>query len=263
MPNFKPTDQLAIVTGAAGDIGQVLAAKLAESHDHVILLDINEAKANAVAESLGKDNLSTMVCDITDSTQTKEMAQKVTGLGGSLRTLVNNAGASWARSLHETTPDIWKRETTLNLDAAFMCFEALQDKLKESQGSVVNIASVNGVSIFGNPGYSAAKAGLIHFTKEVAVEYGKFGIRCNAVAPGTVRTQAWESRLQENPQVFEQAMQWYPLKHVIDPTDVANAVAFLSSNQAAAITGVCLPVDSGLLAGQAAVAGTFSQSTHY
>ncbi|OWK23196.1 hypothetical protein AJ87_35005 [Rhizobium yanglingense] len=77
--------------------------------------------------------------------------------------------------------------------------------LKASKGSVINIASVNGMNVFGHPAYSAAKAGLLHFTRLVAVEYGKFGIRSNAVAPGTVRTRAWEARAAANPNVFEEA----------------------------------------------------------
>jgi NAD(P)-dependent dehydrogenase (short-subunit alcohol dehydrogenase family) len=104
---------------------------------------------------------------------------------------------------------------------------------------------------------------MLHFTKLVAVEYGKFGIRSNAIAPGTVRTQAWEARAAANPNVFEEARRWYPLQRVADPKDVANAVGFLASDQASAISGVCLPVDCGLTAGQAELARTFSQSADY
>jgi NAD(P)-dependent dehydrogenase (short-subunit alcohol dehydrogenase family) len=104
---------------------------------------------------------------------------------------------------------------------------------------------------------------MLHFTKLVAVEYGKFGIRSNAIAPGTVRTQAWEARAAANPNVFEEARRWYPLQRVADPMDVANAVGFLASPQANGISGVCLPVDCGLTAGQAELARTFSQSADY
>lgn len=150
---------------------------------------------------------------------------------------------------------IWKRR--------FCASGPSEDALKQSQGSLINIASVNGMSVFGHPAYSAAKAGLIHLTKLIAVEYGKFGIRANAVAPGTVRTRAWEARAEVNPQVFEEAKHWYPLRRIVAPDDVANAVGFLASDQAAAISGVCLPVDCGLTAGQAPIAHTFSQSDHY
>lgn len=259
---MKQMKQLAIVTGGGGGIGQAIAAKLAESHDHVVLVDVDEAKANAVAESMGKDKASAMACDITDPAQVTKMAKKIAELGA-VKTLVNNAGATWADSLHETTVDAWRREVSLNLNAAFFCFNAFQDALKQTRGSVINIASVNGLAVCGNPAYSAAKAGLIHFTKSIAVEYGKFGIRANAVAPGTVRTPAWDLRMENNPRVFEDVVRWYPLGRVVDTADIANAAAFLSSDQAAAITGVCLPVDSGLTAGQTQLAAAFSQSEHY
>ena len=182
---------------------------------------------------------------------------------GEVTTLVNNAGAARAVSLHDTTADIWRRDNALNLEAPFLCFRAFEEALKLTQGSVVNITSVNGMAVFGHPAYSAAKAGLIHLTRLIAVEYGKFGIRCNAVAPGTVRTQAWEARAAVNPQVFAEAKHWYPLQRIVRPEDVANAVAFLAGPQAFAISGVCLPVDCGLTAGQAPLARTFSQSEHY
>jgi NAD(P)-dependent dehydrogenase (short-subunit alcohol dehydrogenase family) len=132
-----------------------------------------------------------------------------------------------------------------------------------SRGSVVNIASVNGIGVFGHPAYSAAKAGMIHLTRLIAVEYGHHGIRANAIAPGTVRTQAWEDRAANNPAVFDQAAAHYALGRIVRPEDVAEAVGFLASPLAAAITGICLPVDCGLTAGIPALAATFSQSPDY
>lgn len=96
---------------------------------------------------------------------------------GDVATLVNNAGAARAVSLHDTTPEIWRKDNALNLEAPFLCFRAFEEPLKRTQGALVNVASVNGMSVFGHPAYSAAKAGLIHLTKLIAVEYGKFGIR--------------------------------------------------------------------------------------
>jgi NAD(P)-dependent dehydrogenase (short-subunit alcohol dehydrogenase family) len=257
------TSRIAIVTGAAGDIGRAIAARLGEDHDIVLLVDIDLAAAEKAARGLGEETrFVAMQCDVTDAASVAKMASRASALGIA-RTLVNNAGAARAVSLHDTTPDIWRADMALNLEAAFLCFRAVEDMLKASKGSLVNISSVNGMNVFGHPAYSAAKAGLLHFTKLVAVEYGKYGIRANAVAPGTVRTQAWEIRAAANPNVFEEARRWYPLQRVVDPVDVANAVGFLASPLAAAITGVCLPVDCGLTAGQAELARTFSQSDNY
>ncbi|MDK4740915.1 SDR family oxidoreductase [Rhizobium sp. CNPSo 3464] len=257
------TRSVAIVTGAAGDIGRAIARRLADDHDIVLLVDIDAAAVRKAAEELGPaERFIALKTDVTSEADLAEMAKAAAGLG-MVKTLVNNAGAARAVSLHDTTPDIWRADNALNLEAAFLCFRAVEDMLKASKGSLVNIASVNGMAVFGHPAYSAAKAGLLHFTRLVAVEYGKFGIRANAVAPGTVRTQAWEARAAANPNVFEEARRWYPLQRVIDPADVANAVAFLAGPLASAITGVCLPVDCGLTAGQAELAHTFSQSDHY
>ncbi|MGY5807251.1 SDR family oxidoreductase [Rhizobium sp. LEGMi198b] len=257
------TRSVAIVTGAAGDIGRAIARRLADDHDIVLLVDIDASAVRKAAEELGPaERFVALKTDVTGEADLAEMAKAAAGLG-MVKTLVNNAGAARAVSLHDTTPDIWRADNALNLEAAFLCFRAVEDMLKASKGSLINIASVNGMAVFGHPAYSAAKAGLLHFTRLVAVEYGKFGIRANAVAPGTVRTQAWEARAAANPNVFEEARRWYPLQRVVDPADVANAVAFLAGPLASAITGVCLPVDCGLTAGQAELAHTFSQSDHY
>ncbi|MDO1583546.1 SDR family oxidoreductase [Rhizobium oryzicola] len=254
---------LAVVTGAAGDIGRAIASRLADSHDMVVMVDIDGAAVMKAAEDLGPaDRFVPVVADVTDPASVSQMANAIAALG-TVRTLVNNAGAARAVSLHDTDADIWRKDASLNLEAAFLTFRALENDLKQLGGALINIASVNGMAVFGHPAYSAAKAGLIHFTKLVAVEYGKFGIRANAVAPGTVRTQAWEARAAANPQVFEEAKRWYALQRIATAEDVANAVFFLASDQAKAITGVCLPVDCGLTAGQAELARTFSQSDHY
>ncbi|NTE87471.1 SDR family oxidoreductase [Agrobacterium rubi] len=255
-------ETIAVVTGGAGDIGRAIAAKLTETHDRIVLVDIDGPAVERVVASLGGSSFTAMACDVTDAASLAELSKTIGALG-IVRTLVNNAGAARAVSLHDTTPEIWRQDNALNLEAPFLCFRAFEDALKQSQGSLINIASVNGMSVFGHPAYSAAKAGLIHLTKLIAVEYGKFGIRANAVAPGTVRTRAWEARAEVNPQVFEEAKHWYPLRRIVAPDDVANAVGFLASDQAAAISGVCLPVDCGLTAGQAPIAHTFSQSDHY
>ncbi|MCM2293207.1 SDR family oxidoreductase [Allorhizobium sp. BGMRC 0089] len=255
--------RLAVVTGAAGDIGRAIAARLAESHDCVVLADIDTEAGKRAAISLGDDDrFFPVTVDVTDADSVAAMAAMLDDMGETV-TLVNNAGAARAVSLQETDQAIWRMDSALNLEAAFLMFRALEEPLKRSRGSVVNIASVNGMAVFGHPAYSAAKAGLIHLTRLMAVEYGKYGIRANAVAPGTVRTQAWETRAAANPHVFEEARRWYALGRVVLPEDVANAVAFLVSDQAAAITGVCLPVDCGLTAGQSALARTFSQSNDY
>lgn len=252
---------IAVVTGAAGDIGRAISARLRRDHDIVVLADRDLAAAERAATALGAGFVAAAL-DVTDPAACDAFAARVAGMGA-LQTLVNNAGGVQAESLQSTAAAQWALDRALNLDAVFYLFSALADQLKATQGAVVNIASVNGFGVYGHPAYSAAKAGMIHLTRLIAVEYGKFGIRANAVAPGTVRTQAWEARAAANPDVFREAAAHYALGRIARAEDVAEAVGFLASPLAAAITGVTLPVDCGLTAGIPSLARTFSQSADY
>lgn len=264
---------LAVVTGAAGDIGQAIARALAETHAGVAVVDLDMAGAEAAAAGLDMAGAEAaaagigpraraFACDVTEPAAVAALAERVAAWGP-VRTLVNNAGAARRTSLGATSATDWSADIALNLDAAWYCFDAFRPALAAMRGSLVNIASVNGMAVFGHPAYSAAKAGMIHLTRLIAVEYGRAGIRANTVAPGTVATRAWRARQAANPRVMEEAAAHYPLGRVATPEDVAAAVAFLAGPQAAAITGVCLPVDCGLTAGVPGLARTFSQSDDY
>ncbi len=262
------TDQspkpVAVVTGAAGDIGAAIAAKLAATHV-IAAVDIDAGGLEAAVSALrvGSAKVTGIQCDLTNPGDLNRLAREAASLGP-VDTLVNNAGAAASLTLHQMTVETLALDVALNLEAALNCFKAFETALIDSgKGNVINIASVNGLCSFGHPAYSAAKAGLIHATKAIAVEYGKYGIRANAVAPGTVKTQAWKARQRDNPGVFDEALSWYPFKTLPEPADIAAAVAFLASPAARCITGVCLPVDSGLTAGSPALPRTFTQSPDY
>src|SRR5262245_9218253 len=116
-------------------------------------------------------------------------------------------------------------------------------------GVIVNIASVNALGYFGNEAYSAAKAGIISLTESLAARYGRYGIRANAIAPGSIRTPIWQHRIDKDPGVLNRLKKWYPLGRIGEPEDVANAALFLASDAAAWISGIVLRVDGGLMAG--------------
>lgn len=253
--------RLALVTGSAGDIGLAISRRLKADHDIVVMTDRNLDAVTDAAGDLGAGFVA-MCLDVTDPASCAGVAADAAKLG-QVATLVNNAGGVQAASLQSTSIPNWQADRALNLDAAFFVFQAFADQLKATQGSVINIASVNGMGVFGHPAYAAAKAGMIHLTRLIAVEHGRYGIRANTVAPGTVRTQAWEARAAQNPNVFEEAAAHYPLGRIARPEDVAEAVGFLASPLAAAITGICLPVDCGLTAGIPGLARTFTQSSDY
>ena len=254
------TRKVAIVTGAGGDIGRAIAHGLNRDGYTVLAADIDGTTAANTAA--GINGITPTAVDVTDTASVAAMVEAARQLGP-VALLVNNAGRAQAYSITELDADMLKADLALNLEAAFVCFKAVEADLKAQSGVLINIASVNGLGVYGHPAYSAAKAGLIQFTKMVAVEYGKFGVRANAVAPGSVRTQAWEDRAATNPQIFEDIKRWYPLQQIADTEDIANAVRFLAGSTAKAITGVCLAVDGGLTAGQAELARTFTQSDAY
>jgi NAD(P)-dependent dehydrogenase (short-subunit alcohol dehydrogenase family) len=163
---------------------------------------------------------------------------------------VNNAGFSAGDGLLEIDEATWDLNMAVVLKGAFLFTRAvLPTMVQRGRGAIVNVASVNGLTGLGEEAYSAAKAGLINLTQNVAVRYGQRGVRANVVCPGTVRTPAWGPVLAEEPRIFERLAEWYPLGRVGEPEEVAQAVLFLASDASAWTTGVVLPVDGGLTAG--------------
>ena len=145
----------------------------------------------------------------------------------------------------DTTAEEWHRQLDLTLVGASRCIQAALPHLVKTRGNVVTISSVNGIAAFGNVEYAAAKAGQIALSQNYAARYGPLGVRFNVVAPGTVRTPNWDSQ----PGVLEELTSMYPLGRVGEPEDIAAAVAFLGSDDAAWITGHTLPVEGGVLTG--------------
>jgi len=208
-------------------------------------------------KALGKEGIKAeaAILDIAnEAAVAREFARFEVALGP-VDILINNAGFSGVPTLEVTSPGDFRRLVEGNLNGAYYCAHAVLPQMKvRRSGVIVNIGSVNGFSALGDPAYSVAKAGLIALTQALALEYGRYGIRANLVAPGTVRTPIWEERVARNPEILAQLTKWYPLRRVVEPIDVARAVGFLASDAAAAITGVALPVDCGLTAGNIVMA---------
>lgn len=252
MPNHQGT--IALITGAGHGIGRAIAQKLANEGAAVCVLDIDADKANETTALLKAEGhrAHCTVADITDFDAVCKAIENATEALGEINLLVNNAGFAEAGDLENIPLELWHREIDINLNGPYHCMRALLPQMKErGHGAIVNIGSVNGVRYFGNPAYSAAKAAVINMTQSVAAEYGKYGIRCNAVMPGSVKTDniTWTLRQQKDPEVFKKLARWYPLGRVAEPEDVAKAVSFLASEDASYISGVALPVDGGLLSG--------------
>jgi len=255
---------VAAVTGGASGIGRRTAERLAAEGARVALFDVDDDSVGAAASSIVDSGYTAVAVtvDVCDGDQVREAVTQISAEWGLIDVLVNNAAIAVADGLVDISEQEWEREVDIALGGAYRCTRAvLPGMVKGDGGAIVNVGSVNGIGMYGQEAYSAAKAGIDSLTRSVAVRYGPHGVRANTVAPGTVATPAWDSRVEANPDVFGDLAQWYPLGRVGTPDDVANAICFLASDEASWITGSTLAVDGGLLAGgfrmmQTAVGGT-------
>ena len=238
------------ITGAAGGIGQALCRHFGRAGASIAAIDRSPSVRDFASE-LMKDGVAAEaeVVDIGDAGAVAEAFERL-AKRGAIDILVNNAGFSNHATFAKTDPAGWSEAVNGNLNGAYHCAYAVLPGMRAKRGGViVNVGSVNGLAALGGPAYSAAKAGMISMTRSLALEYGRYGVRVNIVLPGTVRTPLWNKRTKKNPKVLATLERWYPLGRIVEPTDVARAVAFLASDDASAITGVALPVDCGLTAG--------------
>ena len=261
MQNMTHRAGTAIVTGAAGDIGQAIVQRLLDCGYRVCGWDHDRERLEATALRWNQQRYLPVLIDLLDRDRIPQAAMQSRTGSDPVTLLVNNAGGVTAgTSLRTTSEADFQHDIGLNLTAAWCCMQALKGDMEDAgEGSIINIASINGLGVYGFPGYSVAKAGLLHLTRFAAVELGKHGIRVNAVVPGTVQTRAWEPLLAKDPEVLVNAAKIYPLRRVCQPEDVAGVVAFLAGSDARMITGTTLPVDGGLSAGMDTVAAQFCQ----
>ncbi|MFE1290011.1 SDR family NAD(P)-dependent oxidoreductase [Streptomyces sp. NPDC058751] len=238
-----------LITGAARGIGAATAHRLAAEGAHVLVTDVDPAAAEGTAAALRElgSRAEAFTCDVGQRAQVEAAVAYAVDAFGSLDVLVNNAFRCGpdAPLFEDESDEAWAADLDITLTGAYRCARAALPHLVASgRGAVVNVGSVNGVQDFGNHAYSAAKAGLMSLTRTLAGHAAGRGVRVNLVAPGTVRTRAWEGRDEELASV---AQQLYPLGRVGEPEDIAAAVAFLASRDASWITGTTLYVDGGLL----------------
>ena len=240
--------QRALVTGASRGIGRSVALRLAAEGASVALnYNSGREEAEAVAAEIAAAGGSavTLQGNVADAAQAEALVDGAVEALGGLDILVNNAGITRDNLLMRLSEDDWDAVIDTNLKGAFLCTKAaIRPMLRQRSGRIVNMSSV--VAITGNPGqanYTAAKAGLIGFTRTVAREVASRGITVNAIAPGFIATQMVDS-IPEDLQA--QIRERIPLGAFGTPEDVAGCVAFLVSADASYITGQVLSIDGGL-----------------
>jgi 3-oxoacyl-[acyl-carrier protein] reductase len=241
-------DKVVLVTGAAQGIGRAIALRFAKGGAKIVLNDIEPQKENLEntkkeIETLGGE-AKYYFADVSKYEEVEKMMKEIENDFGRLDVLVNNAGIIKDRTFAKMTYEEWKAVIDVNLTGVFNCTKAALPLIIANQGNIISISSIVGErGNFGQTNYSASKAGIIGFTKSLAKELGKFGVRVNAVAPGFIETKIVES-VPENIKIA--VKQLTALGRFGKPEEVANVVYFLSTEEASFITGEIIHIDGGL-----------------
>ena len=233
-----------LVSGAGGGIGRALVERFHQAGAHVVGAD---REAGLLA---GLPLVRQVLFDQADAAATRAAIEADIAAHGAPDAAIANAGFTRAEHLDHLDDAVWASEVAVNLNGAYALADPLVAAMAaRGAGSLVFVSSVNALGHYGNPAYAAAKAGLLAYARAIALERGDRGVRANVVAPGSVRTPAWDHRLEADPTLLDKVLPHYPLGRLVNPREVADAVLFLASDAASGITGAVLPVDAGLTAG--------------
>ena len=243
------TNRVAVVTGSARGIGQAIALRLAEAGADVVVNDIEAATGSldsvaAEIKAMNRRSLA-VTADVSSPEDVTRLVEAANGTFGKVDILVNNAGVTRDQLVLRMSDEDWDTVMNIDLKSTFLCTRAvLRNMVKQRWGRIVSIASV--IGLIGNAGqanYAAAKAGVIAFTRSVAKEVASRGITANAIAPGFIDTSMTQ---QLDDKQRQELLQHIPIGFAGTPRDIAEAVAFLASEEARYITGQVLNVDGGM-----------------
>ncbi|KKB78005.1 3-oxoacyl-ACP reductase [Devosia soli] len=244
MQRFK--DKVVLVTGAASGIGAATAKRFASEGAKVALVDVSDL--SATASSIGQDAVLTITADVSDRSQVDRMVEETVARFRGLDVLVNNAGVYSGGDPAKISDDDWHKVIATDLDGVFFGCRAAIPHLEKTKGCIVNTASVSGTGGDWNTlPYNAAKGGVVNFTRSLAMDLGKRGIRVNSVCPSLTRTPMTEETFKD-PEALEEFNARIPLGRPCEPEEVAAVIAFLASEDASFMTGANIPVDGGVSA---------------
>ena len=238
--------RLALVTGGGSGIGRATAQALAQAGAHVAVTDVDEDSARAVAEEIGRGEAHRL--DVGAEAEVKAVVGAVTDRHRRIDILVNNAGLGARVATVDLPTERWRHVLAVNLDGSFFCArEAGRHMIAAGRGAVVNVASIMGLvggAHYPNLAYHSAKGAIVNFTRALACEWARSGVRVNAVAPTFARTRLTEPLLADQA-LAQRLVADTPMGRFAKADEVASAILFLSSDAASMITGVTLPVDGG------------------
>ena len=240
-------NRIIIVTGAASGIGKGIATRLAADGATIVVADLDAAKSQETASALGNDSIGVAV-DVTDRTKVDAMTAKVVETFGRIDVLVNNAGWDKVEPFMNSTAATWDRVIAINLIGTLNCTQSVASHMIAAEsGAVISIGSDAGrVGSSGEAVYSAAKGGIISFSKTFAREVARHNITSNCVCPGPADTPLFAEISEDNPKLRTALEKAIPMRRLAQPDDLANAVAFFASPESTYVTGQTLSVSGGL-----------------
>ncbi|MBM6593596.1 SDR family NAD(P)-dependent oxidoreductase [Microvirga pudoricolor] len=237
-------DKVVLITGAARGIGLETAGCFAAEGAKLMLVDRDETALAAAASQI--EGSGCIAADLTADGAADAIIQKTVDTFGRIDVLINNAGISEPAPIAGTSPESWRKVMAVNLDAVYLLSRAAMPALGRSKGAIVSLASFAGKrgTLFGdNTSYSTSKAGVIGFTRALAIEAAKVDVRVNAVAPGPVATELIKAL---TPEQLKRVTDYVPLGRMAEPREIAELIVFLSSARATYITGEVVNVNGGL-----------------
>jgi NAD(P)-dependent dehydrogenase (short-subunit alcohol dehydrogenase family) len=242
-----PDKRIAVITGGSSGIGEATARRLAADGCVVAVLDVNEARGKEVAGSI--PGARAYACDVADAKSVDEAAARVQKDLGPADILVTSAGLiPNTEGIMDMDMDAHERMWRVNYHGTVhACRSFGRQMIPRKRGAIVTIGSINSLLPLPLPAYNPGKAAIQRLTQLLAVELGRHGIRVNSVGPTYVLTPPLRAKIEAGQRDLGKIMSVHALDRLPEPSDIANAIAFLCSDQAAAITGILLPVDSGWL----------------
>mgnify|MGYP000149603204 CR=1 FL=1 len=244
-------DKVALVTGGAQGIGRTISEELARAGAHVVLGDVNLEGAQARAEAINNSggSASAVKIDVSNATEVREVFDFIMKDKKPVDIVVNNAGITRDGLMVRMKESDWDLVLNINLKGSFLCSQqATKQMMKQKSGAIVNIASITSFNAFPLPAYSPSKAAVKSLTELLSVEYGRAGVRVNAVAPSYTLTPAIKSRIQSGHRDPDSIKGAGALHVFVEPRHIADGIHFLCSDASEVITGVTLPIDAGWLA---------------
>ncbi len=247
MSHFK--DKVVVITGAGSGIGQAAAQRFAAEGARVVLVGRTQDKLDAVAQSLpDQDKVLVRPTDVSQVDEVAGLFADVIDRFAQIDVLVNNAGVASGGLIAEVTDEDWKRVMSINVDGVFHCTRAAMPHLTKSGGCIVNTSSVSGLGgDWEFATYNTSKGAVSNFTRAVALDFAKTGVRVNAVCPSLTRSELTDDMFEQTDLMakFEERI---PMGRGAEPEEIGDVIVFLASHDARFVNGALIPVDGGLSA---------------